>query len=102
MGRYAKALLDVPLPWTRMRRVYKLFHLSKRYGNERLDEACAKALASDLVDITRLARMLELAANAALPCPCVVPPPAAPSRFLRDKSHFAITPQSAAPQGENA
>lgn len=90
VGRFAKALLDVPLPWTRMRRVYKLFALSKRYGNERLDAACAKALAAELVDVSRLARMLEQAASLDVPCPCVTPSRAAPSRFLRDKDHFAI------------
>src|SRR2546426_9213445 len=30
IGRYAHALLDVPLPWTRMRRVYALLGLVKR------------------------------------------------------------------------
>ena len=32
IGRYAAALLDSPLPWTRMRRVYALLGLVRRYG----------------------------------------------------------------------
>jgi len=98
VGRFAQALLDVPLPWTRMRRVYKLFSLAKRYGDERLDEACAKALAADLIDVTRLARMLEVAASSTASCPCVVPALPRPARFLRDKTHFAMTPPP--PKGE--
>jgi hypothetical protein len=32
IGHYAAALLDSPLPWTRMRRVYALLGLVRRYG----------------------------------------------------------------------
>ena len=31
IGRYATALLDIPLPWTRMRHVYALLGLVKRW-----------------------------------------------------------------------
>jgi hypothetical protein len=36
IGRYAAALLDSPLPWTRMRRVYALLGLVRRYGAARV------------------------------------------------------------------
>ena len=42
VGRFAHALLDGPLPWTRMRRVYALLGLARRYGAARVDEACAR------------------------------------------------------------
>ena len=45
IGRYAAALLDSPLPWTRMRRVYALLGLVRRYGAARVTEACTLALA---------------------------------------------------------
>jgi hypothetical protein len=61
VGRFATALLDGPLPWTRMRRVYALLGLVRRYGRSRVDEACAAALAADMLDVHRLKRMLELA-----------------------------------------
>ncbi|HET9627833.1 MAG TPA: hypothetical protein VFP84_41025, partial [Kofleriaceae bacterium] len=37
VAAYAQALLDVPLPWTRVRQVYALLGLAQRYGDERLD-----------------------------------------------------------------
>jgi transposase len=62
VGRVAERILDVPQPWMRMRRVYKLLALGKKYGAARLEDACATALAHDLTDVRRIQRMLELAA----------------------------------------
>ena len=45
VGRFAKALLDGPLPWTRMRRVYALLSLAQRYGDARLDSICSALVA---------------------------------------------------------
>src|SRR5579885_1755302 len=61
IGAYARALLAGPLPWTRMRRVYALLGLVKRYGAARVEAMCQLALAAELVDVTRLKRMLALA-----------------------------------------
>lgn len=61
VGTYATRLLEGPLPWTRMRRVYRLLGLVRRYGAERVEQACAQSLALDVVDITRVARMLDRA-----------------------------------------
>jgi hypothetical protein len=36
-GAYATALLDTPLPWTKMRAVYRLLGLVKKYGADRVD-----------------------------------------------------------------
>ena len=60
IGRYAAALLDSPLPWTRMRRVYALLGLVRRYGAARVTEVCTIALGADMLDVHRLKRMLEL------------------------------------------
>ena len=46
IGRYAAALLDSPLPWTRMRRVYALLGLVRRYGATRVTEVCTIAAAT--------------------------------------------------------
>src|SRR6058998_1511367 len=67
IGHYAHALLDVPLPWTRMRRVYALLGLAKRHGAERVEAVCVTALAAGMLDLHRLKRMLELAAVPATP-----------------------------------
>jgi hypothetical protein len=87
VGRYAAALLDSPLPWTRMRAVYALLGLAKRYGAARLDEACATALDVEMVDVYRLRRLLERAAAAPAPTPARVVPLA---RFLRPVHQFAL------------
>ncbi len=47
IARYAALLLDGPLPWTRMRRVYGLLGLVRRFGPSRVEAACALALAVD-------------------------------------------------------
>jgi hypothetical protein len=44
VGAYASALLDSPLPWTKMRAVYRLLGLAKKFGSERVEQACARAL----------------------------------------------------------
>ena len=88
IGRYAAALLDSPLPWTRMRRVYALLGLVRRYGAARVGESCRLALAADMLDVKRLARMIEIAITA--------PPPAPPARvlplarYLRPTTQFGL------------
>jgi transposase len=88
VGRFAAALLDGPLPWTRMRRVYALLGLARRYGAGRVNDACTIALAAEMRDVHRLKRMLALG-----PTPSATPT-AAPviplGRFLRPASQYAI------------
>jgi hypothetical protein len=96
IGRYAAALLDSPLPWTRMRRVYALLGLVRRYGAARVSEVCTAALAADLVDVKRVQRMLELAAtasSASTPSARVIPL----ARYLRPASQYALPLPSATP-----
>ena len=88
IGRYAAALLDSPLPWTRMRRVYALLGLVRRYGAARVTEVCTVALAVDMLEVHRLKRMLEQG---------VVAPPAPPparvmprARYLRPATQYAL------------
>ncbi len=100
VGQYAAALLDSPLPWTRMRRVYALLGLVRRYGAARVTEACTTALAADMLDIKRLQRMLELAIPAA---PTVAPAGARViplSRYLRPPSQFALPLRAAEASSE--
>ena len=61
VGAYAAALLDIPLPWTRMRQVYALLGLVKRWGPARVDAACARALEAEAVSVSLIGRMLERA-----------------------------------------
>jgi transposase len=61
VGAYAAAILDTPLPWTKMRQVYRLVGLGEKWGSERLDQACRRALEAEAVDVNLVARMLERA-----------------------------------------
>jgi len=91
VGRFARALLEGPLPWTRMRRVYALLGLTRKYGDERVDQACQTALACDMLDVRRLERMILLAMPAPAPrtnAPAkIIPLP----RFLRPTSQYALS-----------
>lgn len=51
IGIYAERLLDHQLPWTRMRQVYRLLGLVKRYGATPVDTACGRALELDVVSV---------------------------------------------------
>ena len=92
VGAYAAALLDTPLPWTRMRQVYALLGLVKRWGAERVDAACARALDAEAVSVGLIGRMLERATETEPPAQ-PSPATAHPGRFARDVGHFAVVGQ---------
>jgi hypothetical protein len=87
VGVYATRLLDVPLPWTRMRTVYRLLGLVRTFGPAATDAACARALDLDVVDITKIARMLEQAREHE-PIPAAAKVIGGPARFARDPGEF--------------
>jgi hypothetical protein len=97
LGRFAAALLDNPLPWTRMRRVYALLRLARSYGAARANAACATALAAEMLDVRRLERMLVQATTPPLPAP---PAPLPAARFLRPASQYALPLASRQPSSE--
>jgi transposase len=104
VGAYALALLDHPLPWTKMRQVYRLLGLVRRHDAQRVDHACARALDVEVVSVGLIERMLTRGLEAtssdtagAQPRPLatdtsgdidtkVVP---AAARFARDATEFA-------------
>ena len=61
VGAYAAAILDTPLPWTKMRQVYRLVGLGEKWGSLRLDQACRRALEAEALDVNLISRMLERA-----------------------------------------
>src|SRR5207249_5339630 len=70
VGAFAARLLEGPLPWAKLRQGQKLVRLAERYTAARLDAACARALAFDLLDVRRVERILVLALDhEALPPP---------------------------------
>jgi hypothetical protein len=87
VGRFAQALLGGPGIWTRMRQVYALLGLARRFGSSRLDEACSRALQADLLNVYRLRKMLETAPAAHAPStPRVIPI----ARYLRPARQYAL------------
>lgn len=89
IGAYATALFDVPLPWTRMRSVYALLGLVKKWGPERVEAACAIALHHEALSVRLIGRMLEQGREAA-PAQPTLPGSVITARFARDPAHFAV------------
>lgn len=91
IGQYAAALLDHPLPWTRMRQVYRLLSLVKKWGAERVEAACANALEAEAVDVSLVSRMLERAKEKAAHDQdgTALPANVVQGRFSRDASEFS-------------
>ena len=89
IGRYATALLDIPLPWTKMRQVYALLGLVKKWGPQRVNTACASALQHEAVNVGLIGRMLERGTEQAIIQPAL-PGTVVAGRFARDPAHFAV------------
>lgn len=87
-GIYAERILDDPLPWTRMRAVYRLIGLVRQYGPDAVDAACSKALDVDVIAVAKIASMLAKATENTAPV-LPVPAPAGAARFARDPSEYA-------------
>lgn len=99
----ARLLAASPLPWTRMRQLYMLLGLVKRYGAHRVQATCAEALAADMFDVFRVDRMLKLGLTA----PTSAPEPARViplARHLRPASDYALLPcvEQACTEGEDS
>jgi transposase len=89
-GIYAERLLDSPLPWTRMRQVYKLLGLVKRWGAERVELACQRCLELDVVDVNRVSRIIERALEQERAAAGIELAPIVRLRFARDPNEFAL------------
>jgi hypothetical protein len=91
IGIYVHRLLDDPLPWTRMRAVYRLLGLVRRYGPTPVEGACTAALDLDVVSVAKIAAML--AKNLDPPAgqragQLTGPATAGAGRFARDPAEF--------------
>jgi transposase len=89
VGVYAQRVLDdSPLPWTRMRAVYRLLGLCRRYGDDAVNAACGRALELDVVNVTKIDSMLKRGAETPPPPPR--PVAATAGRFARNPGEYAI------------
>nr|QKY82448.1 IS21 family transposase [Arthrobacter sp. IN13] len=89
-GIYAERIMDDPLPWTRMRAVYRLIGLARQYGPDAVEAACSRALDVDVVAVGKIASMLAKATENTAPV-LPVPAPAGAARFARDPSEYATS-----------
>ncbi|MGY4103954.1 IS21 family transposase [Nocardia sp. R16R-3T] len=87
IGVYAAAVLEHPLPWTKMRQVYRLLGLVRRHGPAAVEDACRRALDAEVVDVGVIDRMLTRAAPGQQ---LTLLPPPTPSRFVRATTDFAV------------
>ncbi|MGD9755546.1 MAG: IS21 family transposase [Acidimicrobiia bacterium] len=93
IGAYAAALLDTALPWTKMRQVYALLGLVKKWGPDRVNAACERALDAEAVNVGLIGRMLERGTETngeTTPVQQALPGTVVSPRFARDDSHFAV------------
>lgn len=94
IGDVADRLFEGVFPWSKLRQGQKLVRLAERYTAARLDDACRRALAFDLIDVRRIERILVQALERDTLPPLdpdrPLPPPA---RFVRPGQAFAHLPQ---------
>ena len=93
IGIYAERLLEDPLPWTRMRAVYRLLGLVRRYGPAPVEAACERSLDLDVVSVSKIASMLEKAREREQP----TLPAAAGSAHNTQSGRFARNPSEYGP-----
>lgn len=92
---FVARLIDGPLPWSRMRQVYALVRLCRKFGGARVDALCSRALAFEVLDVRRIERLLKTAQrleDSAAPTGKVVTLPTA--RFARDPQSFTTRPDN--------
>jgi len=65
IGRFAAELLAGVFPWAKLRQGQRLLRLGEKYGWPRLDGACQRALAFELLNVHRVERILRLDLDAA-------------------------------------
>ena len=91
LGEYARQLAAGPLPWSRMRHVYRLLGMARRFGEAATDEACARALEVGVVDVSRIDGMLKNGlVSRRLIKPNQTPPRGQVLRFARSSSEFSV------------
>jgi len=84
----ARAVLEHPLPWTKMRQVYRLVGLAKKWGSTRLNDACRRALEAESHDVNLVARMLQRATTTDETE--LFAPQLPTGRFARDPGEFRV------------
>jgi hypothetical protein len=58
IGQFTSELLSGTVPWAKLRQAQKLLRLGAKYGWLRLDFACRRALAFELINVRRVKSIL--------------------------------------------
>ena len=93
VGGFAEQLLSGPLPWSKMRQAQALVRLCDRHGSERVNAACARAIAFEVYEVPRIERMLKLARACEEGAEATGKVVRLASRFARAPEHFATQPK---------
>jgi len=89
VAKFIARLIDGPLPWAKMRQVYALIRLCRKFGGARVDALCVRALAFDVLDVRRIERLLKTAQRIEDSAESTGKLIALPSaRFARDPASF--------------
>jgi transposase len=94
VGRFMERLLAGSFPWAHLRQAQRLLRLANKYGRERLDAACRRALHFDLIHVGRVEKIIEAGLEKDTPRTSpgqLVVLPAA--RFLRPVASFYHQPR---------
>ena len=59
VGEFTAALLSGSFPWAKLRQAQKLQRLGQKYSFERVDQACRRALAFDLINVRRVEQIIR-------------------------------------------
>lgn len=61
VGVFMERLLAGDFPWAKLRQAQALLRLCSKYGRERVDAACRRALAFDVINVKKVERIIKLA-----------------------------------------
>jgi transposase len=89
LGRLMSALLAGDFPWSKLRQGQKLLRLCEKYGDERLERACERALAFELVNVRRVETIVKNHLEGQPVPGAVAPILQLPLRFVRSPESFA-------------
>ena len=87
-GLFARRLFEHRHPWSKIRSAYKLLNLAKKYGADRTDASCKRALDYDLINVYKLDRILKQALDLDQPDIRHRQPVQMSLRFLRENTSF--------------
>ena len=59
VGIFAERLLRGPVPWSKLRQAQKLLRMGEKYGWQRVDGACERALDFELLNVRRVESILR-------------------------------------------